>query len=407
MMAPHSNARRSRASLCILASLALIAASRMGLAAAPMGMEPAVRLRGPRRGFVPLFGLTGSGADYDPSGLAGPIGIEALETLLAPARQAGSWRLWRIEPGRWPVVFCAARIDPDSDGKNLDFGPTDALAKAAANAGVELVPVLDEADLARLGPSAVGQTPSPPRACFLSALAERYDGDGTDDLPAPEAARITIWQIRTSAPADPAGSAGGEMAQFIADAAAIRAGNFSANIKADIGEFSTAADPEALKRIGNFCTGPARPLFHGLSVALVLERPSLAEAGRAFALLRAATGGLPVWVHAIRTGPGFSEGPAQGGETPGAWGLEETRAAYASALGAYCLASVLGGAVFWDEAPSTDTLAAAGRPPSPMALAAGRLARLAKPYYRAQDTGEGFVHVLTFHRDPEPEWRVV
>ncbi|MCX7012696.1 MAG: hypothetical protein NTW86_09080 [Candidatus Sumerlaeota bacterium] len=376
-----------------------LCATASAFAAAP-GAE--VRLREhPKLVPPPLFGVCA--LFEDGAALPEPLTDEALRKALAPALDSGPSRYWRVEPGRGPIDFTVARLNPAHDGRSLDFAATDALVRIASENGDWVVPVLDSKDLAQLGASDPMATGPTPRNQFLFALACHYSGQGEGAAASrPAVPPILSWQLRIDVQATNEGPMPDAVRQWIADALALRRGSPGADVQADIGEFSTAGDPAALRQIRAFAHGPARPQLKGLSVGLKLERADFEQAIHAFALLRGAGGDLPVWVHSIRAGKGFDESVRSAPSAEVAWDPEASRAAYCSAIGAACLASSLGGAVFWDEAPATDTLAG-----NAMARAAGRLARSLQPYYRAKIENEGRVWHIEFNRDPDPASHVV
>jgi hypothetical protein len=349
-----------------------------------------------------------------PFGLSGfPLGktqgLGPVEAMEAARLWAGPLREWRVTPRCWPQAFSVARIDPDGDGLDLRLEAADAMVRAAAAAGARLTPALEQADLALLGRSEIVPQAYEPRAHFLWALAERYDGDGGDDLPDPPGIPIDTWQIGIDVNATPQGPRPDDARQMIADVAAILSANPGAGVIADIGEFSTGADQAIQDRIRSFSRGPAASSLKGLGVDFVLERPSLDEAVEGLVHLRGAVMALPIWIHGVRVGPDFdSDSPAAAAGAGEAWDAERTRAAYVSAVGAYCRAALFGGKVFWDDALTTGTrLAGQGAPPTATARAAGRLSSLLRPYYRAEIRRDGPVYLLTFNRPPEPASYVV
>jgi GH35 family endo-1,4-beta-xylanase len=87
-------------------------------------------------------------------------------------------------------------IDPDHDGKNLNFTYTDAIVKLAQEYNLLLLPVLSPLPWDKEWLTADSYVPKDKHAyiSYIKQIVERYDGDGRDDMPGLKQP-IKIWQL--------------------------------------------------------------------------------------------------------------------------------------------------------------------------------------------------------------------
>ncbi|OPZ21715.1 MAG: hypothetical protein BWZ10_00487 [candidate division BRC1 bacterium ADurb.BinA364] len=395
--------------VCCLFSMEWVAA----LAAAPTALEldPA-RSTGrpaplPTAKSRPVIGLSDAGAGYPSGGVAGDPKPETLEALLTPVLSNKARMLWQIRDGRWPVSFAMERLCPGGDPDSMFFAATDMLVRFGARAECEIVPLLAPGDLARLGKADPAADTLGARTLALARLAERYDGDGLRDMPEPRG-RISAWMLESEWLRLAPEALAEETARLAADAGAIQLGNQSAAIFVALGDVSTGSSPDVFGRIAELASGPARSQFHGIAAEAILEHPSMEEIAALLDRLRDAARGLPVWLSGIRIGAAFQEGLPDSA-FDGDWTRDRAAAAYVSAAALHAVSLTVGGAVFFDQAPTPEFSPPLPRFSEPSAAdrAGGALAALLPPFYRARRQLSGNVWEWIFDYEARPEARAV
>ncbi len=219
---------------------------------------------------------------------------------LAHATELGA-RHYRVRPGEY-AGFAWDRMDPRGRGTDITFARTDALVTAAQRAGINVLPVLalhrDPAVDAEQGHRYL---PADLEAygAWVRAVVERYDGDGTDDMPGLRF-RIGAWQVGET-PDLLVGLSGGRYAtvdQYVrvlgAAADAIRAAEPTARVV--VGAISSADERDSgLDVLDGILASPAGAqvdvvAFEYLPRTLVSE-----ELRKAVKAMRVRAGDRPLW----------------------------------------------------------------------------------------------------------------
>lgn len=320
----------------------------------------------------------------------------------AAAVQAGPGLVWQIVPGQWPTDFTVKRLDPDGDGEQLRFEAVDPLMDAARLTGANVTPVFEQADLALLGYTSVDQQEPSPRWKFLSALAEKYGEKPSGNPDLPPVPGISHWTMQINIFATPQGPRPIDAQQIVLDALALSSGGARANIVADIGVLSSDITDEQRAMLTEFSRGALRSTLVGLSAGYSPDAPDMAANVKVLEAIKAATYLMPLSIQRMQPTQNFIDAA---GKTSDAdeWSAEKTTAAYVTALQAWCAANMTRGAVYFEQFPSSETLAMRPAELSPRLLAAGRLSNVLNPFIHSSTQQEGDVWQITFSHDTQPD----
>ena len=137
-----------------------------------------------------------------PSGVAKVFGITTkeqmtreIETLQIPHFKELGIKWARLHPLIFGT-FGWSGVNPDHDGKNLDFSRQDALVKLAQGNNIYLLPCISPLPTQEEMLFAQTYIPQDKEAysSYIKQLIERYDGDGKDDMPGLKYP-IKYWQV--------------------------------------------------------------------------------------------------------------------------------------------------------------------------------------------------------------------
>ena len=217
-------------------------------------------------------------------------------------------RHYRVQPNEF-AGFAWDRMDAKHAGRQVDFSRTDALVKVAQRNGINVLPVLAPyADPA--AEAEAGRTYLPARAAARDALlaaygtwvrqvVERYDGDGTGDMPGLRWP-IAAWQVdvtpdRTVALAKGAyASTQDYIAVLGATAAAVHGAAPEAHVV--LGAVSSAsARDKGLALIDAVLASPAAGQVDVMAFEFLPRTVATGELRDAVAAMRARAGDRPLW----------------------------------------------------------------------------------------------------------------
>ncbi|MEK7850017.1 MAG: glycosyl hydrolase, partial [Candidatus Omnitrophota bacterium] len=137
-----------------------------------------------------------------PSGVARVVGITTKEQMTReieiqkiPYFKELGIKWARLHPNIFGT-FGWSGVDPDHNGKNLDFSRQDALVKLAQENNIYLLAGISPLPTDKEWLIAQTYIPQDKEACssYVKQLIERYDGDGKDDMPGLKYP-IKYWQV--------------------------------------------------------------------------------------------------------------------------------------------------------------------------------------------------------------------
>jgi hypothetical protein len=121
--------------------------------------------------------------------------VKEIETRKIPHFKELGVRWARLHPNTF-ATFGWSGVDPDRDGKNLDFFKQDALVRLVQENNISLIAVISPLPRDIEWLEAESYVPEDKEAYFsyVEQLVERYDGDGINDMPGLKYP-IRYWQL--------------------------------------------------------------------------------------------------------------------------------------------------------------------------------------------------------------------